>query len=186
MSLKVPPLFGKPQPPSFDLTDVMEYLQSPCTSSGSSSAHSRLSRGSRNSFLMDDYLQEHLQAALKNAGNLVESCKDAPEKSTVEEKRSFVDKEESTVNKLEYAGNKERSTVDNKGCADDKEGSTVNKLQYAGNKERSTVDNEGCADDKEGSTVDMEDHGEKVIHFRQLTLNSKSNSLLCDGLGNGW
>lgn len=81
---------------------------------------------------MDDYLQEHLQAALKNASNLVESCKDAPERSTAEEKRSFLDKE----------------------------GSTVDKGGYGGNKERSTVDNEGSTVDKEGSTVDMEDHGE--------------------------
>lgn len=67
---KPPAYFGRPKRPSFDLTDAIEVLQSPyCSSgSGSSSAHSRLSRSSRSSFLLDDYIQEHMQAALKNTG----------------------------------------------------------------------------------------------------------------------
>ena len=120
VSMKVPSFFGKPRRPSFGLCDVIDYMQSPCTSSGSSSAHSRLSRGSRNSFLMDD-LQEHLQAAVKNSSNLVES---RVEISTVDEKKSGIH-EGSSIDKEEYAVGKEGSTIDNEGSTVDKEGSTV-------------------------------------------------------------
>lgn len=66
--IKLPPHFGRPKRPSFDLSDAIEALQSPVCSSGSS-AHSRLSRSSRSSFLLDDYIQENMQAALKNSSN---------------------------------------------------------------------------------------------------------------------
>ena len=112
ISMKVPPCFGKPQRPSFDLTDALECLQSPCVSSGSSSAHSRLSRGSRNSFLMDDYIHEQLQAALKNTGNLLESRQDDPEDSTVDKERSADEREGYSVDKESSDVNKEGSTVD--------------------------------------------------------------------------
>ena len=69
-AINKPAGFGRPEKPSFDLTDAIEVLQSPCCSSGSSSNHSRLSRGSRGSFLLDDYIQEHMQAALKNTSSI--------------------------------------------------------------------------------------------------------------------
>ena len=121
--MKVPPFFGKPQLPAFDLTDALEYLQSPCASSGSSSAHSRLSRGSRNSFLMDDLIQEQLQAALKNTGNLLESRKNDHGDHSIE-KETSIDKEGSSVDK-------ERSTIDKEDSAIDKEDhQKVNKLCF--------------------------------------------------------
>ena len=71
--MKPPPYFGKPKRPSFDLSDAIESLQSPVCSSGNSSAHSRLSRSSRSSFPLDDYIQENMQAALKNSSNPLRS-----------------------------------------------------------------------------------------------------------------
>lgn len=69
---------------------------------------------------MDD-LQEHLQAAVKNSSNLVES---RVETSTVNEKKSGIH-EGSSIDKEEYAVSKEGSTIDNEGSTVDKEGSTV-------------------------------------------------------------
>ena len=155
--MNAPAFFGKPQRPSFDLTDALEYLQSPCASSGSSSAHSRLSRGSRNSFLMDDYIQEHLQAALKNTGNLLESRKVRHEDT--------VDKEGSALDTVDKRGSA-LDTVDKEGSALDKAGSTVDKAVSTVDKGESDVDKD---DHEDGSNESSFLHGVVFSVSRKCT-----------------
>jgi hypothetical protein len=162
ISLKVPAFFGKPQLPTFDLTDALEFLQSPCASSGSSSAQSRRSRGSsRNSFLMDDFIQEHLQAAVRNTGNLVETRKNqynerpSIDKEKTIDKQVSIDKEGSSVSKEESTVDKDESSIDNERSTIGKEVSTIDK-------EVSTIDKDGSNIHNEGSTIDKEDHQEVI------------------------
>jgi hypothetical protein len=100
---------------------------------------------------MDEYLQEHLQAALKTTGgNLLDTRKN--NHSTVDKERS-IDKEGSTIDKEGSTIDREGSTIDIEGSTIDMEGSTIDM-------EGSTIDKERSTLDKEGSTSDKEDHQE--------------------------
>ena len=83
--------------------------------SGSSSVHSP-SRGSQNSFLLDDYIHEQLQAPLKNTssskgGNLVESRQGDPEDSAIDKERSTDEREQDIVDRQSSDVKKDESTV---------------------------------------------------------------------------
>ena len=62
--IKRPSIYSRPFRPSFDLADVMEELQSPACAS----LRSRKSRGSRNSFPLDDFFAENIKQTLQKFG----------------------------------------------------------------------------------------------------------------------
>ena len=66
LPLRRPPFHNRPFRPSFDLTDVMQELASPVVSS----LRSRKSRGSRNSFPLDDFFAENIQQTLSKLGGV--------------------------------------------------------------------------------------------------------------------
>lgn len=64
--VKRPSIYSRPFRPSFDLADVMEELQSPACAS----LRSRKSRGSRNSFPLDDFFAENIKQTLQKFGTV--------------------------------------------------------------------------------------------------------------------
>lgn len=66
--VKRPSIYNRPFRPSFDLTDVMEELASPACHSHS--LKSRRSRGSRNSFPLDDFFAENIKQTLQKLGTV--------------------------------------------------------------------------------------------------------------------
>ena len=64
--IKRPSIYSRPFRPSFDLADVMEELQSPACAS----LRSRKSRGSRNSFPLDDFFAENIKQTLQKFGTV--------------------------------------------------------------------------------------------------------------------
>lgn len=64
--VKRPSIYNRPFRPSFDLTDVMEELASPACHS----LRSRKSRGSRNSFPLDDFFAENIKQTLQKLGTV--------------------------------------------------------------------------------------------------------------------
>lgn len=64
--IKRPSIYSRPFRPSFDLADVMEELQSPACAS----LRSRKSRGSRNSFPLDDFFAENIKQTLQKFGTI--------------------------------------------------------------------------------------------------------------------
>ncbi|EDO38946.1 predicted protein, partial [Nematostella vectensis] len=87
---KPPPLLSKAFRPSFDLSDAMEALASPYVSS----LRSRKSRGSRNSFPLDDYFQENIMQAVKRTANVpghsVVDAGEDPDATTEEENQGIL------------------------------------------------------------------------------------------------
>ena len=70
--VKRPSLYNRPFRPSFDLADVMEELASPACPS----FRSRKSRGSRNSFPLDDFFAENIKHTLQKFGTVAPPRKD--------------------------------------------------------------------------------------------------------------
>lgn len=64
--VKRPSIYNRPFRPSFDLTDVMEELASPACRN----LKSRKSRGSRNSFPLDDFFAENIKQTLQKLGTV--------------------------------------------------------------------------------------------------------------------
>ena len=64
--VKRPSIYNRPFRPSFDLTDVMEELASPACPN----LKSRKSRGSRNSFPLDDFFAENIKQTLQKLGTV--------------------------------------------------------------------------------------------------------------------
>ena len=64
--IKRPSIYNRPFRPSFDLAEVMEELASPACSS----LRSRKSRGSRNSFPLDDFFAENIKQTLQKLGTV--------------------------------------------------------------------------------------------------------------------
>lgn len=72
--VKRPSIYNRPFRPSFDLTDVMEELASPACRSHS--LKSRKSRGSRNSFPLDDFFAENIKQTLQKLGTVAPPTRD--------------------------------------------------------------------------------------------------------------
>lgn len=64
--VKRPSIYNRPFRPSFDLTDVMEELASPACHN----LKGRRSRGSRNSFPLDDFFAENIKQTLQKLGTV--------------------------------------------------------------------------------------------------------------------
>ena len=72
--VKRPSIYNRPFRPSFDLTDVMDELASPACRSHS--LRSRKSRGSRNSFPLDDFFAENIKQTLQKLGTVAPPSRD--------------------------------------------------------------------------------------------------------------
>ena len=72
--VKRPSIYNRPFRPSFDLTDVMEELASPACRSHS--LKGRKSRGSRNSFPLDDFFAENIKQTLQKLGTVAPPTRD--------------------------------------------------------------------------------------------------------------
>ena len=73
--VKRPSMYFRPFRPSFDLADVMEELASPACPS----LRGRKSRGSRNSFPLDDLFAENIKQTLQKLGPVAPSTRESDE-----------------------------------------------------------------------------------------------------------
>lgn len=73
--VKRPSMYFRPFRPSFDLADVMEELASPACPS----LRGRKSRGSRNSFPLDDLFAENIKQTLQKLGPVAPSARESDE-----------------------------------------------------------------------------------------------------------
>lgn len=73
--VKRPSMYFRPFRPSFDLADVMEELASPVCPS----LRGRKSRGSRNSFPLDDLFAENIKQTLQKLGPVAPSTRESDE-----------------------------------------------------------------------------------------------------------
>lgn len=71
--VKRPSMYFRPFRPSFDLADVMEELASPACPS----LRGRKSRGSRNSFPLDDLFAENIKQTLQKLGPVAPSARES-------------------------------------------------------------------------------------------------------------